>query len=461
MASIPTNSGAMTSQHLINASAAPFQDSPSSYHSSAAQVRLNNNSDEAWGIDIWRALRLQKERNGEHPSVYWCTTNDYIKKRAIATPPRLPYFDASGWCFVPEVDPSNMQAKMCHLISLPKELRLEIWRHVLTDPSVPNVALEISRAPLSPKKTSIRFPHPCIKLAINPPRERPISIDILATNDFIYREALPILYQSIQFVLLDLGSIFPIFLGTLSSFAQSHIRLIKLQIPSTIYDTPTLFANWAITCAQVAKLDDIRTVEIAGYYPEFSSGRFKDCILNPLCKVKAKKIFEADINDEAQEALMEAERYLQSQAKARTIRTMSEAAERAERDAILVKKSTMQDEVRKQTYPLLVLPTTSTSTVDCDLRGMSGIHGFEEELQEHERSNWVVETLPESTSEDKVDVDIGEWEMVSVKRKNCLFKSRRNSDMESDEGAWSDDASTLVVTEGRKNGDNRGFSCFS
>jgi hypothetical protein len=453
MATSPDVSAAVP-QHLQGVSAGPSSDSSSFY--GVPQARLNVSNDN-WGVDIWRNLRAQRNRPREHPSVHWCTSKDYVRKRSVAVPPRLPYFDASSWSFVPEMDPNTLQWKKCHLLSLPKELRLEIWRQVLTDSSVPKVAVELTRAPLSPGKTSLRFPNPCIKTTIQPPRKTPINIDILATNHFIYNEALPVLYHSLQLAPLDLEGIFDPFLKTISPFAQSHIRYIKLRIPEAIY-APQLFGNqskstylvnWAITCAQVAKVHDVREVEIEGYPLDPIPDRFKNGILNPLCKIKAKKVFIADVDDEAQMALAEAERALQGQAQIRRQRTMSEAAERAQRDELMTQQRLREEEARSRTYSLPVLPPVLMNTIDRDLSQIPGIRHFEQELHEHERSNSVFEHV----LEDEVDLDTGEWEMVSLKSGACTPKAIKQieSDGDSDGESWTDTASTLVETRSLEN----------
>ncbi|KAF2690022.1 hypothetical protein K458DRAFT_412865 [Lentithecium fluviatile CBS 122367] len=463
MASHLPNVAVAVPQNLVNASATSSSHPERSY--SMPHARLNTDRDNAWGTDIWRNLRAQTTNKRKHPSVYWCTSKEYVKKRAVAIAPRLPYFDASSWCVVPEADPSAMQWGKCHLLSLPKELRLEIWRHVLTDPSVPDVAVEITRAPRGPGKTSLRFPDPCIQATIRPPRNAPISIDILATNESIYKEALPVLYHSVRFAPLDLESIFPLFLGTLSSFAQSHIRHIKLRIPPVIYDTDpfgnpsTPLVNWAITCAQVAKIADLRDVQIEGYSSQFSSERIKHGILNPLCRVKAKKTFTNDINNEAQQALKEADKELQAQVKVRRQRGLSEATERADRDT-----STMHEPLQR-TYSLPVRPFTLPSTIEGDTSHLPGVREFEQELQEHEMSNSVFEDVPK----EEVDLGIGDWEMVALKsgestpkamERDVVEEGDEDNEEETDDDVWTDAGSTLVETRSGESDDGL-EKCFA
>ena len=467
MASPPNVSGAV-SPHLHNGSATPPSNSPRFNFVPAVKFDVQRDD---WGIDIWRNLRVHENSPREHPSVYWCTSKDDIKKRAIALPPLVNHFDASSWSFVPKMDSSTMQWKKCHLLSLPKELRLEIWRHVLTDTSMSKVAVELTRAPRSPGKTSIRFPNPCVKTTVQPPRTTPININVLATNHFIYKEALPVLYHSLQLAPLDLEGIFDPFMQTISPFARSHIRYVKLRIPAAIYE-PQLFrspskstylVNWAITCAQVAKVPDVREVEVEGYPIFCDSDRVKNGILNPLCKIKAKKVFSADVNDEAQRALAEADQALQSQATIRRQRTISEAAERAERDALQSLEMQREEEARSRTYSLLEFPPpVASATIERDIGQIPGIRHFEQELHEHERSNSVFEFV----SEDEVDMDTGEWELVSLKSGACtpkatrvrVFDGEEEEDEDSDAESWTDTASTLVETRSWESKDGFAFS---
>ncbi|KAF1969125.1 hypothetical protein BU23DRAFT_245995 [Bimuria novae-zelandiae CBS 107.79] len=410
-----------------------------------------------YGRDFWRHFRVPKEKQRERQSIYWCTKKGHVQKRPFVDLRHHPIFDTSSWTLIPKANKNNMPPKKCHLLSLPKELRLLIWSYVLTDPSLPRATLEIDRAPKAPSKTSLRFPHPCIRTTIQPARNTSISIDILATNDFIYREALPILYHSVTFAALDLQGIFMPFLSTLSSFAHSHIRFVKLRIPNAIYETdplspcsqPMLLVNWAITCAQVAKIENLREVKIEGYTPFFLVKRIRDGILKPLLKIKAKKSFSPEVDAEAQEALREAEKVLADQAELRSRRTLYEAAEHAPKElhneARLQKaKEDSLDAIRIQ----MLTPRTLEAQIGRDNRDVSGLRQFEQELQEHENSNTAVEEEPLG----EVDLDLGEWEVVVLDSGDDIAKGSgsENGQNTDDEDAWTDAASTLVETKSRE-----------
>jgi hypothetical protein len=76
----------------------------------------------------------------------------------------------------------------------------------------------------TPSKQYVRFP-PFVKTALEPRSNGPISVSILQTNRLIYEEALPIPYRSVT---CAPTSMFGDFLDTLSAFAKSHIRKIRL-----------------------------------------------------------------------------------------------------------------------------------------------------------------------------------------------------------------------------------------
>ncbi|PVH94303.1 hypothetical protein DM02DRAFT_196452 [Periconia macrospinosa] len=206
---------------------------------------------------------------------------------------------------------------ICYILSLPRELRLMIWRYVLTDPSVPDLTAQITRQPLSPSKSSLRFPHPHIHVTLKPSRNAPININLLCVNHLIYQESLPILFHSVRFAPLDLEGIFPLFLDTLPPYNRSLIRHAKLRIPASIYDIDlfgdpsTCLFHWAVTCAQVAKVENLRDVMIEGF-ENHESTRVARGLLNPLAKLKARKIFCGENSDRAYQGLAEAEARLAS-----------------------------------------------------------------------------------------------------------------------------------------------------
>jgi hypothetical protein len=185
--------------------------------------------------------------------------------------------------------------EISRLLSLPKELRLEIWTYTLTDPTKDEPVIRIHRKLPgcdTPGGRSCNLLHCDNSRHILRARTSfdgkgsPSRVDILRTNRVIYEEALPILYRSVRFYPTDLEGILPIFLDNLSPFAQSQIRHVKLSIDSA-------FGYWAGTCAQLAGLEGLRSLEIEGVLSSISDKHIRRDILGPLLKAKAPKTFKA------------------------------------------------------------------------------------------------------------------------------------------------------------------------
>ncbi|KAF3037825.1 hypothetical protein E8E12_007520 [Didymella heteroderae] len=196
------------------------------------------------------------------------------------------------------------------LLHLPKELRLEIWRYTVTDPSTDGLVVHIDtdfvpvsalgchpnqRPGLSLRQHS-RFQR-TFKTSFSKPRKQPINVAVLRSSRLVYEEALPLLYHSITFCPSDAA--FAPFLMTLSDLAKSHIRHVRLAI-----DLPVIQAagpSWSVKCAQVARLPGLRVVEIeSGALHQaysFHAERIQEKILWPLLKIKApKRMTPADDN---------------------------------------------------------------------------------------------------------------------------------------------------------------------
>ena len=246
-----------------------------------------------------------------------------------------------SWARLPDTDLRGTEMgmpmwKKSHLLSLPKELRLEIWKWTLTDPSVPELVVNIGRI----KKEACEYKAigtaiPKVLTWLQPGRNAPIGLALLRTNRSIYEEALPLLYRSVRFTPADHQGIFPLFLDSLSPYARSLIRHVKLHVPRQIYDVDIFgdpgvpLFHWAVTCAQVAKLDgQLKDVEIEGLWTDTGAliGRTKYSVLNPLCKIKTKKISHASNDGEAERLLAEVE----AETKARKSRAAAEARTAAE-----------------------------------------------------------------------------------------------------------------------------------
>jgi hypothetical protein len=128
------------------------------------------------------------------------------------------------------------------LLLLPKELRLEIWKDVLTNQSGERPVLLITRRLEDANTSGKRFRNSLYKHTRCPEIQTYfrggldffIGASLLRTNHLVYAEALPILYHSITFCPSDLQGIFPLFIENLSDFARSHMRYIRLDI-SRVY----------------------------------------------------------------------------------------------------------------------------------------------------------------------------------------------------------------------------------
>lgn len=375
-----------------------------------------------------------------HPSIAGCryfTSREEAAKKALIIPPPPPFFDASRWYFEPDATSSGVgKWNTCHLLSLPKELRLEIWKYVLSDPSVPDLVVRIRRQPSSPCYKLTRAPDPRIRTSLRPPRNCPINLNLLLVNRFIYEEALPILYGSVKFAPSDLEGIFPVFLDSLSPSALPLIRHIKLSIPDSLSDS-YLFGDiskplfhWAITCAQVAKLNDtLRTVEVEGDMWAFEGPRNRRALLYPLCKIKAAKKWSVPNEDaQFQRLLAEADEELKAKAKLREERTKAEAEERARR-------------------------------AERELSNPRSIAQFEKELTENAWSadtcEGTLEGDPEFEAEAESETE--DWDMVSLRSGTSTPQARPVSAMsDANDEIWMDTASTIVGKEDVTEGDGGG-----
>jgi hypothetical protein len=207
----------------------------------------------------------------------------------------------------------KMKSHPCRLLLLPKKVRQKIWKYALTTPST-ELVLRIEQGRLESNlnappvykrdhvssKQHVRFP-PFVKTTLEPRSNGPINVSIFQTNRLIYEEALPMLYRSVTFAPT---SMFGDFLNTLSMFAKSHIRKIRLQI-----DYPASFESqelgWIIICAQTATLPRLKELQLErnSIMPALFS-RDLEKVLKPLLKIKApKKMFRGDEHDCLQKVL--------------------------------------------------------------------------------------------------------------------------------------------------------------
>ncbi|KAH8730701.1 hypothetical protein GQ44DRAFT_767875 [Phaeosphaeriaceae sp. PMI808] len=245
---------------------------------------------------------------------------------------------------------STTQPTFSRLLSLPKELRLEIWRYGLTDPTKERLVLLVRRD-LDNNTSGKRFSNSLYK-HVNQPEiitsflEHPssaIGTNLLQVNRFIYAEALPILYHAVIFSTRDIDRILHIFIDQLSTFAKSHIRYVRLKIHGQWHNTDSVF-YWVLTCAQVAKLNDsLRQVEVADWSRIEDRNAFKmGKILYPLLKIKAhKKLVDSDGSDaDFQKELAEAKAELEAKADLRKAMTTADLEDSRTRAKI---KSSRED----------------------------------------------------------------------------------------------------------------------
>jgi hypothetical protein len=436
--------------------------------------QLNNSADDEYE---WQYFGEDVVYGPSHPC-YWLTekVKNKFKKRLIV-PTLEPYHDLSR-NMISEINHLNTWSK-CHLLSLPKELRLAIWRHVLTDLSTPELLVGIFREPSSPYKRHPRPAAPNFNVSLQ--RSTPINVNILQVNRLIYGEALPILYWDTRFAPWDLEGILPMFLDSLSPVARSCIRHIKLYLPQQV-TSPTIrldpskpFFNWAITCAQVAKLNgSLQSVEVEGDWSIFDNKANRRAIVAPLLKIKANKTFThrptcfeptADFSKEFEELLAETSGHLRVVANIRKERTKADALERAERLERLEQERQVNvreynasqaqqaaDEAAGKDHEMEEwrrFAEENIKKIEQELSFVPGIKQFERELTEHS-------SLEDSFTASAVgdhDDGVEEWDIVSVRSGATTPKARPGSVMSkaSDE-TWTDTASTIVGkdVEGKK-----------
>ena len=201
----------------------------------------------------------------------------------------------------------------CRLLLLPKKVRHKIWKYALTTSSTELVlrieqgrqgnnldAPPVYKRDHVPSKQYVRFP-PFVKTTLETRSNRPINVGILQTNRLIYEEALPMLYRSVTFAPTGM---FGDFLNTLSMFAKSHIRKVRLQIESLASSESQEF-SWTIICAQTATLPRLKEVQLERNptMPALCS-RDLEKVLRPLLKIKApKRLIQEDGHGSLQKVL--------------------------------------------------------------------------------------------------------------------------------------------------------------
>ncbi|KAF2802294.1 uncharacterized protein BDZ99DRAFT_551623 [Mytilinidion resinicola] len=231
-------------------------------------------------------------------------------------------------------------------LSLPPSIRIRIYSYVLTDADSKSTLVGIKRQLQLPCYKLTRPLDPTLTYSLAPQPKSSFTTSILRTNKQIYAEALAILYFDKIFCLHDVEGLLLLFLEQLSERSRSCIRTIRL--PAVPLESAALNKrkarafHWAITCAQIAKLNDtLQALEISGQ--EILDPGASKQLLHPLCKVKAtKRLVHSDgVSPEAakdedllfNDMLQDAAAFLKSNAKVREERTKAEAKERADRIA--------------------------------------------------------------------------------------------------------------------------------
>jgi len=128
------------------------------------------------------------------------------------------------------------------LLSLPKELRLEIWKHVLTDAKPGSLMLRILRDTEMQHSSSKRFANSLYKHPEKAevatsfeygklPRST-IGVTLLRVDHLIYAEAFPVLYHAVSFYPLHLEGVLPLFSEKLSAFAKPTFATLRSTLDS-------------------------------------------------------------------------------------------------------------------------------------------------------------------------------------------------------------------------------------
>jgi hypothetical protein len=174
-------------------------------------------------------------------------------------------------------------------LSLPKELRLEIYEHAFSASSYPILV-------------AIHRDHHCMRVTLRYAKHPTISFPaaLLRTNRQIYHEALPVIYRDITFFPTPNTGLFSFFLDRLSKFARGNIRRARISpsghLASVSTDCARLF--WAVMCAQLACLPSLYEVELLHSSPndliDLLTDWHRKRTLKPLCLIKAKKVLVYD-----------------------------------------------------------------------------------------------------------------------------------------------------------------------
>ncbi|KAF2020862.1 hypothetical protein BU24DRAFT_9945 [Aaosphaeria arxii CBS 175.79] len=424
----------------------------------------------------------------------WCIKSNKTEKYDNV-PPAIPKSRPDGLHCSSKKDPDTYRQNRSRLLSLPETLRMMIWKYVLSDYPHSDLFIRIERRPFNPSYKLVRAPVPELKFV---PSDSPDSthfirierrpfdpsyklirapvpelkfvhegakprrhVNILLTCRSIRAEALPILYQSVTFAPSDLESLLPIFIDSLSPEARRCIRNIHLALPQSpsqnvmMHDRSKPSFHWAVTCAQVAKLNGtLRHLSVEGKWSDFALPSFRRAILHPLRKIKAEIAFvpidhpeddSFDYDGAFGELLRQAGEELKALAQVRAERTKADAEERREkerrwRESGQQKVSDTHGERIEASLVgdnWVVVESVSGEQIEKDLRRVSGIDQFEKELQ-----------AQGCDSDDSSIADDMDWDLMSVGSGADTPKVRPRSALSKySNGMDTDTASTIVVDD--------------
>ncbi|KAF3050446.1 hypothetical protein E8E11_009371 [Didymella keratinophila] len=317
------------------------------------------------------------------------------------------------------------------LFALPQELRLEIWKFTVTDPSTGDLVVHIetdvvsgtrhgvqaSEQPCLPPQQNRRFLR-TFKTSLSQPRKQPISIAILQANRRIYEEALPLLYHSVTFCPLDAS--FTSFLHTLSDYAKAQIRYIKLRISTP--RVQTVGPGWNIRCAQIARLPGLHCVEIESRSlhraPQSNSKFAEERLLWPLLKIKAPKRLISAQDNEFQVTLAKAEEALAAVKLARRQHAEWEHVEAHIKEAEN-EEALSETAMESEPAPSEALKRGIAANLHAQNDPTPGEGGHDEGAKVEEGEDNKEEG--QGKQEEADDDEACDWEIVSMSRSSSLY----------------------------------------
>ncbi|KAF2494406.1 hypothetical protein BU16DRAFT_539701 [Lophium mytilinum] len=314
---------------------------------------VHKEAEARWRCKLAECTKLFKARNfwtkhveNRHPEWREKVQAEELSQRlqklaAESTPP--PQYDQASLANECTSHGPSVRASSSFL-SLPTFIRQRIYSYLLTDLDAQSTVVGIKRQLQLPCYKLTRPLNPTLSFSLTPQPKTPFTTAILRTSKTIYGEALAILYGDKTFHLHDVEGLLQLFLDQLSEPTRRCIRTIRLPAvpldPGALSKRKARAFHWAITCAQIAKLNDtLQGLEISGH--EILDPRASKQLVHPLCKIKATKrlvhsgcIWPEACSDEDlmfDDMLRDAAAFLKANAKVREEKTKAEAKERGER----------------------------------------------------------------------------------------------------------------------------------